>query len=283
VTAVSETALMLGARTYLFSVDVEDARLMVPNGERFRPRVEPMTQRYLDWLDRHRFTATFFVVGDVARAHPGLVREIARRGHEIACHSNRHIPLDQQSPDEFRADVSECLEALAGCGVGAVIGYRAPTFSLTKQTAWAYDILGALGIRYSSSVFPAANPLYGWPEFGAAARRMSSGVLEIPMTLGRIGPLQIPAGGVYFRALPFSLIAWVLGRRAPGDVVTGYFHPYDIDEDQERYMHAGIKGNRFYHWLMFQGRGKVLDRLDRLIEQGHRVETYASYAARLPA
>jgi polysaccharide deacetylase family protein (PEP-CTERM system associated) len=272
------------ARTYLFSVDVEDARLMVPNGERFRPRVEPMTLRYLDWLDRHRSSATFFVVGDVARRHPDLVREIARRGHEIACHSNRHIPLDRQSPDELRADVSECIEALARCGAGAIVGYRAPTFSLTKTTAWAYDILSALGMQYSSSVLPAANPLYGWPEFGAATRRMPSGVLEIPMTLGRIGPLRVPiGGGVYFRVLPFSLIAWVMDRGAPGGVVTGYFHPYDIDEDQERYMHAGLEGNRFYHWLMFLNRGEVLGRLDRLIEKGHRIETYASYAARFAA
>jgi polysaccharide deacetylase family protein (PEP-CTERM system associated) len=272
------------ARTYLFSVDLEDARLLVPDGERFRPRVEPMTLRYLDWLDRHGSSATFFVVGEVARRHPDLVREIARRGHEIACHSDRHIPLDRQSPDELRADLSECLEALARCDAGAVVGYRAPTFSLTKTTSWAYDILSALGMRYSSSVLPAAHPLYGWPEFGTATRRLSSGVLEIPMTLGRIGPLRVPVGGgVYFRVLPFSLIAWAMDRGAPDGVVTGYFHPYDIDEDQERYMHAGLGDNRFYHWLMFLGRGEVLGRLDRLIAKGHRIETYASYAARFAA
>jgi hypothetical protein len=113
---------------------------------------------------------------------------------------------------------------------------------------------------------------------------MPPGVLEIPMTLGRVGPLRVPVGGgVYFRVLPFSLIAWALDRSAPDGVATGYFHPYDIDEDQERYMHAGIKDNRFYHWLMFWNRGGVLGRLDRLIERGHRVETYASYAARFAA
>src|SRR5438874_10538550 len=93
--------------TYLFSVDLEDVRLSIPDGERFRPRVEPMPLRYLDWLPRHAFHATFFVVGEMARRYPDLVREIAHRGHEIACHSNRHIPLDQQSPEEFRADLSE--------------------------------------------------------------------------------------------------------------------------------------------------------------------------------
>jgi hypothetical protein len=65
--------------------------------------------------------------------------------------------------------------------------------------------------------------------------------------------------------------------------VTGYFHPYDIDEDQERYMHAGIDNNRLYHWLMFFNRGGVFPRLDRLIARGHHVETYARYAARYAA
>lgn len=275
--AVTETPMT----TYLFSVDVEDARLMIEGGERYRPRVEPMTRRYLDWLDRHGFRATFFTVGDVARRHSELVREIARRGHEIGCHSDRHVPLDQQTPDEFRADVATCLEALAKCDAGAVTGYRAPTFSLTEKTAWAYDILASLGIRYSSSVLPAPNPLYGWPEFGGATRRVG-GVLEIPMTLARVGPMRVPVGGgVYFRALPFPLIARAM--KGAGDAVTGYFHPYDIDEDQERYVHAGIHGNRFYHWLMFFNRRSVFPRLDKLIAKGHRVETYASYAARFAA
>ena len=274
---------MTRERTFLFSVDLEDPRLLVPNGERYRPRVEPMTLRYLDWLDRHRFSATFFVVGVVARRYPDLVREIARRGHELACHSDRHVQLDRQSPDAFRADVAECLATLARLGAGAVVGYRAPTFSLTARTAWAYDVLGALGVRYSSSVLPAANPIYGWAEFGAATRRVPPGVLEIPMTVGRIGPLRVPlAGGVYFRVLPFTLLARAIDRVPPGAPVTGYLHPYDIDEDQERFMHAGIHGNRFYHWLMFVNRGSVFRRLDRMVARGHRIETYASYAAQFP-
>ncbi len=275
---------MHASRTYLFSVDVEDARLMVPNGERFVPRVEPMTLRYLDWLDRHNFSATFFVVGDIARRYPDLVREIARRGHELGCHSNQHIPLDQQSPEELRADLDACLSELSACGATKVTGYRAPTFSLTSKTAWAYEILSAAGIEYSSSVLPAPNPLYGWPEFGGATRRLPSGVLEIPMTLARVGPLRVPiGGGVYFRALPFPLIARAFKRGPSDEAVTGYFHPYDIDVDQERYMHAGIKNNPLYHWLMFFNRKSVFDRLDRLIEKGYRVETYAAYAARFAA
>jgi hypothetical protein len=181
--------------------------------------------------------------------------------------------------------VSAALEALARCDAGTVTGYRAPTFSLTAKTQWAYDVLAELGFTYSSSVLPAPNPLFGWPEFGAAARRMPSGVLEIPMTLTRVGPLRVPVGGgVYFRALPFRVIAWAMQRGAADDAaVTGYFHPYDIDTESERFMHADIHGNRFYHWLMYFNRDKVFGRLDRLVDAGHRVETYASYAARMGA
>jgi polysaccharide deacetylase family protein (PEP-CTERM system associated) len=275
---------MSSARTYLFSVDLEDVRLSIPNGERFAPRVEPMTLRYLDWLERHRFRATFFTVGEVARRYPDLVREIARRGHEIACHSNHHITLDRQSPDEFRADLTAAIDALISAGASSVIGYRAPTFSLTDKTQWAYDILAALGIRYSSSVLPAPNPLFGWPEFGTKVRRMPCGVLEIPMTLSRVGPLRVPVGGgVYFRALPFPVIARAMNRASHETAVTGYFHPYDIDSESERFMHADINGNRFFHWLMYFNRSKVFSRLDRLVDNGHRVETYASYSGRIAA
>jgi polysaccharide deacetylase family protein (PEP-CTERM system associated) len=273
---------LAASRTYLFSVDLEDVRLTVPNGERFTPRVEPMTRRYLDWLERHGFSATFFTVGEMARRYPDLVREIASRGHEIACHSDKHVTLDRQSPDEFRADLAAALESIAACGVPTVRGYRAPTFSLTAKTQWAYDILAELGITYSSSVLPAPNPLFGWPEFGGDVRRMPSGVLEIPMTLARIGPLRVPVGGgVYFRALPFAAIARAIAGASDG--VTGYFHPYDIDTESERFMHSDIHGNRFYHWLMYYNRKGVFDRLDKLVARGHTIETYRRYADRIAA
>jgi len=270
---------MAASRTYLFSVDLEDVRLSLPDGEKYRPRVEPNTLRYLDWLDTHGFHATFFTVGEVARRYPDLVREIARRGHEVACHSNLHVTLDKQSPEEFRADVSAALEALAACGADHVVGYRAPTFSLTAKTAWAYDVLRDLGFTYSSSVLPAPNPLFGWPEFGSQARRVDAGLLEIPMTLTRVGPMRVPVGGgVYFRILPLPLIAWAMSRTS--EAVTGYFHPYDIDTEQEKFMHADLHGNRLFHHLMYMNRGGVFAKLDKLVARGHRVETYAAYAAR---
>jgi polysaccharide deacetylase family protein (PEP-CTERM system associated) len=267
------------SRTYLFSVDLEDVRLSLPDGEKkYRPRVEAMVGRYLAWLDQKRFKATFFTVGEMARRYPGLIAEIVRGGHEVACHSNKHVTLDQQSPEEFRADLTAAIEALTKAGAPTVTGYRAPTFSLTAKTAWAYDVMKGLGINYSSSVLPAKNPLFGWPEFGSDARRVN-GVLEIPMTLTRVGPLRVPVGGgVYFRALPSRVIELVFAR-AQAAAITGYFHPYDIDTESERFMHADIHGNRFYHWLMYYNRDSVFAKLDRLVAAGHRIDTYANYAA----
>jgi peptidoglycan-N-acetylglucosamine deacetylase len=263
---------------YLFSVDVEDVRVMVPGGERFAPRVPELTLRYLEWLDGRHARATFFFTGDVVRAHPDLVREVARRGHEVACHSNHHIPLDRLTPDEFRRDVDGALAAFAACGVASVTGFRAPTCSLTAKTEWAHGILATMGFTYSSSVLPAKNPLYGWPEFGERARRLESGLVEIPITLASFGPLRCPfIAGVYFRVLPLPLIARAFRRAISASAVVGYFHPYDIDAEQEHFMHPGLNGSRFFNWLMYRNRRSLLSRLDRVVDASVRITTYADY------
>jgi polysaccharide deacetylase family protein (PEP-CTERM system associated) len=266
---------------FLFSVDVEDVRVMVPDGARFVPRVPELTVRYLDWLDARHARATFFVVGDVARAHPDLVREILRRGHEVACHSDRHVPLTKQTVDEFRRDVETALGALAACGADRVTGYRAPTCSLTRATQWAHDALAQMGFTYSSSVLPAKNPLFGWPEFGERARRLSCGIVEIPITLASFGPLRCPfAAGVYFRVLPLPWIAHAFRRAISAGAVVGYFHPYDIDAEQEHFMHPGLDGSRFYNWLMYRNRRTVFSRLDRAVADA-AIITYSDHVAGL--
>jgi len=267
---------------YLFSVDVEDVRHMVTGGDGYEPRVPELTIRYLDWLEARGSRATFFVVGDVARAHPDLVREVIRRGHEIACHSDHHIPLDRQTPDEFRRDVESALGALASCGADRVIGYRAPTCSLTSETQWAHDVLTELGFTYSSSVLPARNPLYGWSEFGEQARRLPSGLVEIPITLASFGPLRCPvAAGVYFRVIPLPLVARAFRSALGKGAVVGYFHPYDIDAEQAHFMHPGLDGSRFYNWLMYRNRRRLFSRLDRVVAADVTITTYADHVAGL--
>jgi polysaccharide deacetylase family protein (PEP-CTERM system associated) len=236
---------------------------------------------YLDWLRKHKFTCTFFVVSDVAEAYPSLIEEIASEGHEVACHGYRHVPLDQQSAEDFKRDTALAIEVLLKTGAKRVEGIRAPVFSMTEATQDRYPIMEALGFTYSSSVLPARNPLYGWRAFGTDARRVGTRLVEIPMSVARVGPLTVPlAGGIYFRNLPERLIT----RRAKqyqrsGIPMSGYFHPYDIDTEQEHFMHPGIKNNRVFNALMYRNRQSVFRRLDSLVAHGFSVSTYRDHVA----
>ncbi len=272
--------------TFLFSVDLEDVRLWMQDGEGFTERVPDNTLRYLNWLDKYQAKTTFFTVGQVARLYPELLQEIQHGGHEIACHSDLHLPVANQTADQFRADLENNLSSLHRAGVKEVVGYRAPIFSLTAASApWVYPILKEYGISYSSSVLPAKSPLFGWPEFGMQPVQTDSGVWEIPMSVAPVGPLKLPvAGGVYFRVLP----RWLMLRKVrsvlrQNSFVTGYFHPYDIDTLQERFMHPGINNSRLYNYLMYVNRSKVFDRLDRLMQLDVKMDTYHSFVKSLTA
>ena len=270
---------MSGEALYLFSVDVEDPRIGLPGGEALPARVPAMVDSYLELLDRHGAKGTFFVVGEVARRHPEMVRRIAAAGHELGCHSDVHIPLDRQDKGRFREDLQRNLAALRAAGAEAVNGYRAPCFSLTAETRWAYEVLAELGFAYSSSVLPAPSPLYGWAGFGREPRFVE-GIVELPVTLlpRRLPPL--PIGGVYFRVLPRPLLRWALRRG--GGTVLGYHHPYDIDTEQG-FTHAGFRRWGLYDLLLRANRGAVLPRLEMVRRLGFSFAPYGPYASRVRA
>lgn len=250
----------------LLGIDLEDVRDWVKDGYSYREAVPENTRRYLDNFAEWGIKATFFIVGEVARRYPWLIAEITAAGHEIACHGNKHLQLDKLSPQSFRNDLRDNVLALQDAGGKAIHGFRAPTFSLTEKTAWAHDVLAELGFTYSSSVLPARNPLYGWPEFGAKAKELYKGFWELPITLQNISGLSTPvAGGVYFRVLPFLLTKWAISRTIKaGQPVLSYFHPYDIDMQQERFMHPDLGDKRYLNMLMYIGRDKLLNRLETL-------------------
>jgi peptidoglycan-N-acetylglucosamine deacetylase len=268
---------------FLFSIDLEDIRSMFEGGHRFEERVPLNTGRYLDFLERHGMRCTFFTVGDVARRHPELIREIVARGHEIASHSSDHVTLDRHDPASFRDDVLRCLDDLARAGAERVAGFRAPAASLTAETAWAYDVLAELGFTYSSSVIAARTPTYGWSEFGPDRPSKRFGIWELPISLTRFPLLNLPfCGGVFFRVLPFALVRQLfVSRLRRGEPVLGYFHPYDIDDQQERFMHPQIGGSRLYNWLMYRNRHAVLERLEALTANGVVGIPYAEYVERV--
>ena len=141
------------------------------------------------------------------------------------------------------------------------------------------DVLTEYGITYSSSVLPANNPLFGWKEFGPAPRKMNERLLEIPITLNKFGLINIPfAGGVYFRCLPFWFIKTSFRKIFESNQpVLSYFHPYDVDTEQEKFMHSGINNNKFYNFLMYYNRKNLFKRLNNILKQDVEVMTFDKY------
>ena len=265
---------------FLFAVDVEDPRSTLADGSSFPARVPAMVERYLAFLDRCQGRGTFFVVGEVAREHPSLIRRILDCGHEIACHSDSHIPIDKQSRAEFREDLQRNLDALTTVGGSDVQGYRAPCFSLTEQSPWVYEVLAELGFRYSSSVLPSRNPLYGWPTFGTEPRLIDD-IVELPVSLLRFPLLSVPVGGIYFRVLPRIVVARALRHhRKLRRPVLGYFHPYDLDTEQA-HGHGQFRSGGVYDLLIRAKKSEVLPRLEMAHAIGFDFQSYSGYAARM--
>jgi polysaccharide deacetylase family protein (PEP-CTERM system associated) len=197
------------------------------------PAVVDATHYLLDILDEVNVRATFFVLGNVADTYPELVREVARRGHEVGSHTHSHELVSRMKPAAFKADVERSLYKLQALVGEPVLGFRAPEFSVGHLQHWCFEILAELGFRYDSSVFPLSRVRYGIPEASRnpfAIATPSGTIYEYPLATWEIGRLRLPvAGGSYFRLLPGRLL-----RRALNDIdaeertAVFYFHPYEF-------------------------------------------------------
>jgi len=186
------------------SVDVEDyfhaeaiaAHFGRTDWETMESRVVENTDRVLDLLGGHNARATFFVLGWVAERFPKLVREIHARGHEIGCHSYWHRLIYRLTPDEFREDTRRAKDAIEASTEVKVIGYRAPSFSVTKSSLWALEILSELGFEYDSSIFPIRHDLYGIPDHPRFPCRYEKEgrweMMELPISTWRSGLTRPP-------------------------------------------------------------------------------------------
>ena len=259
----------------ILTVDVEDyfmvsafSGIVKPeNWDRFSNRVESNTMRVLDIFDRHDTRATFFILGWVAERYPQIVREIDRRGHEIACHSYRHKLVYDMTLEEFREDTGKAKDILEGIVGKRIYGYRAPSYSITKKSMWALEILRETGFLYDSSIFPIVHDRYGYPEFHRfpmVLETPSGGILEIPLSTIRIFNRNIPAvGGGYLRIFPLLFTEWAInslnGKESKPAIL--YFHPWEIDADQPR-----INGSSLSMFRHYTNIGKTENRIDHLLK-----------------
>jgi polysaccharide deacetylase family protein (PEP-CTERM system associated) len=227
-------------------------------------RVESSTERLLDILGEAGARATFFVLGWVAKRHPHLARRIVGEGHELASHGFDHFRADRQTPDEFRIDVRRSKQLLEDVGGAPIRGYRAPTFSIGRDSKWAHAILLEEGYEYSSSVYPVRHDLYGTPGAPRTPFSPLPGMLEIPLSTVRLMRADLPvSGGGYFRLLPYRLSRGMLRHagRVHRSPAIFYLHPWEIDPDQPRQYAAPLL-SRFRHYLNL---GRTEPRLRRLL------------------
>lgn len=252
-------ALTIDVEDY-FHVTAFERQIKPEEWDTYPLRVEGNTLRILDMLDEFALRATFFVLGWVAERLPGLVREIQRRGHEIACHGYGHQLIYRLSPQEFRKDISKAKTILEDICGERVCGYRAPSYSITNKSLWALGILVEEGFSYDSSIFPINHDIYGIPggkRFPHEISTHAGKIQEFPISTFslNVGGWKscIPiAGGGYLRFFPVALVEQAIHsinsqERQP---VVVYFHPWEIDPLQPR-IRTGLK-SRFRHYLNLQ-------------------------------
>lgn len=229
-------------------------------------RMADVTAWLLDLLAAHSQRATFFVVGEIALTRPTLVRRMVEEGHEVASHSWDHRRVHHFTPESFRDDLRRSKEALEQAGGAEVVGFRAPTFSITRETMWAIDVLAETGFRYDSSIFPVRHDRYGIPDAPRGpflAKGNERELIELPPATWRVFRQNLPVGGGgYFRLLPLSFIERGLRQLEQHGHAAGmlYFHPWEFDPGQPR-----LPLGRLSRWRTYVGMATSRAKLERLL------------------
>ena len=246
------------------TVDVEDyfhvqaftAVISRSDWDRYPTRVEQNTFRLMEIFASTQVRATFFVLGWVAERFPALVHAICKAGHSVGCHGYAHRVIYDGSEMEFRNDIRQARQVLEDITGIPVVSFRAPSYSITSETLWAFDVLGEEGFQYDSSIFPILHDTYGIPDAPRFpyVKRLKSGreISEFPPSTLRVFGNNIPfAGGGYLRLFPYNLTAWAIRylnnrERQPAMV---YLHPWEIDPDQPRIAASWFSRFRQYNNL----------------------------------
>ena len=236
------------------------------NWDGFESRVCRNTERLLEMFEEAGVRATFFVVGWVADRFPHLVRAISRAGHELASHSYEHRLVYDMSPSSFREDLRKAKHALESAAGVPILGYRAPSYSITRRSLWALDVLIEEGYLFDSSIYPIRHDRYGIPEWTRhfhRIKRAGGSIWELPGSTVRWAGANLPiGGGGYFRLLPYAWTRQGIRRlnEREGEPSIFYLHPWEVDPGQPRLPVSRMAGLRHYSNL-----DKTEDRLRRLL------------------
>ncbi|MFH1746380.1 MAG: XrtA system polysaccharide deacetylase [Planctomycetota bacterium] len=289
--AVSQTA---DRQLNCLSVDVEEffqceafAQVInIGQWSEYERRARPFIERIAELLDQHKSRATFFVLGWTVPYLAHLLRQLAAAGHEIACHGENHQHLSRMTPRRLRTDLEQSRQRIEDAVGTSPRGYRAPTFSITNETAWALDVIIEAGFEYDASIYPIRHDRYGIPgapvtPFWAVAPS-GTRILEFPPLTLDWGLLRVPlGGGGYLRLLPVNVLRRAIARRQKQRAATMlYVHPWELDPDQPRQpigplatwrhrvnLHkTGSKLERLLTWFHFDTAQAVLDRIQPLHE-----------------
>lgn len=262
--------------THAMTVDVEDYYHVAAFGqvirledwEKWPSRVEANTDRLLQLFADANIHITFFILGWVAERYPELVRRIHQQGHEVASHGFSHQLVYRQTPEVFREETARSKILLEDLTGEAILGYRAASYSVTRKSLWALDILADLGFEWDSSIFPTRHDNYGIPgspeEPYRIVTRSGKQLTEFPLTTARVLGQAIPAaGGGYFRQYPYALSRWLFDRASLNQTMPRifYLHPWEIDPAQPRVPNASWFSN-FRHYTNLD---KCLPRLERML------------------
>ncbi len=244
----------------ILTVDVEEWFHPEALQHRFPPetwpnqpaRIEPLMERLLDLFEEHGARATFFVLGWVAEHHAPLVRQMVERGHEVATHSYGHRMADKLEPERFKEDLNRSIEILQDITGKNILGFRAPTFSVSKKTFWVFDVLAEAGLRYDSSIYPIWHDRYGVPQaprfvFEVQTHKGAK-ILEFPMPTLRFFGKNFPfGGGGYLRLFPLRFTTMAIRHfNKSGHPAIIYMHPWEFDTDQPKVAMGRLQSLRHY-------------------------------------
>lgn len=230
--------LTIDLEDWFHSLDTDSS-----NWGKYERRIDYSTNPLLNLLAEKNAKATFFVLGDVAKNHPELIKKIDLEGHEIGSHGFNHEFVYKQSKNEFKNDLCRSINMLSDLTGKSILSYRAPYFSITEESLWAFDVLAEEGIKVDSSIFPVINHRYGIPNNKRLPYQLPNDIWEFPITTYKTFLGNIPfAGGVYFRFLPLTVskffISALINRKEP---ILIYFHPWEFDSSQPK-----LKGTSWF-------------------------------------